>query len=243
MDRSDVDGALHSFFLSQAGALDRALSHRRLAQGRVGDGAYSASIPRKVWSKWITLKGATKNGPLGHKTERDDARGEQSHDERARRSNSLRYWRRTTGTPPMRSGRCRRQSRKFSDRHSARGKGQTIQPVLHDQTDRRRHWSGPSPSATTSSSSNMAGLLRSTQSPGNSPKSEWFCRAPPRYSLNGKRSGCPLLAPKRTPSDSAFRENKSSTAQFPAGTTTILPRALRSVSSRIASTLRSRGSR
>ena len=49
--------------------------------------------------------------------------------------------------------------------------------------------------------------------------------------------------PKRTSSDAAFRENKTSTAQFPAGTTTILPRALRSVSSRIASTLRSRGNR
>jgi len=31
MDWSDVDGAVRSSFLSQAGALNRALSHRRLA--------------------------------------------------------------------------------------------------------------------------------------------------------------------------------------------------------------------
>ena len=62
-------------------------------------------------------------------------------------------------------------------RYSARGEGKDVQSVLHDKASREKAPGLASPSVTTSSSSNMAGLSRSTRSRASSPSFGSFCRA------------------------------------------------------------------
>ena len=97
-------------------------------------------------------------------------------------------WRRLRAHPCCRDQEPRRQRRnqdpRQRHRHPARGEGEDVQSVLHDQARRRRDGPRPVAQPRHHRQATCAARSRSIRSPASSPSSGSFCRARPRPSPN-----------------------------------------------------------